>query len=66
MASWAYQVATVEEHDDPVVVNAHNTEVLILFLRFNGICSGCNLQQHAASYSNDLGSDLKMCTRTYV
>ena len=66
IASWAHQVATAEEHDDPVVVNAHNTEVLILFLRLKNICAGCNLQQHAASYSNDLGPDLTMCTRTYV
>ena len=49
MASWAYQVAAVEEHDDSVIVNAHNTEVLILFLRFNDTCAGCNLQQHVVS-----------------
>ena len=61
-ASWAYQVATAEEHDDSVIVNAHDAEVLILFLtmalRLNDICAGCNLQQHAASSLHDLGLGL--------
>ena len=64
MPSWAYQVATVEEHHNAVIINAHNAEVIILFLtmtlRFTDICAGCNLQQHAASHLHDFGSDLKM------
>ena len=70
MASWAYQVATVEEHDDAVIVDAHDAEVLILLrtiiLRFADICAGCNLQQHNVSPLHALMSDLKLCTRAHV
>ena len=43
IASWAHQVATAEEHDDPVIVNAHDAEVLILFLRLKNICAGLGM-----------------------
>ena len=53
-------MATAEEHDDAIIVNAHDAEVLVLFLtmtlRFTNICAGCNLQQHVASHLHDLGS----------
>ena len=64
MASGTYQVATVEEHDDVIIVNAHDAEVLILFLtmtrRITDICVGCSLQQHVASHLHDFGTDLKI------
>ena len=67
LASWAYQVATVEEHHDPVIVNAHDAEMLILILtmRLHVLCAGCNLQRQIDSSLHDLMSGL-MCTRTPV
>ena len=62
-ASAAYQVTTIEEHDDPIIINAHNAEVLILVLtitlRFMGACAGCRLQQHVDVHLYDMMSGLK-------
>ena len=63
-------MAAVKEHCDAIIVNAHDTDVIILFLttilRFPGICAGCNLHQHDAFCLHDLVSDLRLCMRTHV
>ena len=64
MAPWAYQVAAMKKHHDPLIVNAHGAEVLILFQTavpgLHIVCASCNLQQHVAPYLHNLRSGLKM------
>ena len=49
MIPWAYQVTTIEKHDDSIIVNARDAQVLILILtitlRFKDPHAGCHLQQ---------------------